>query len=92
MIDLFGNPITNLDFELNRKTLIRKVLGPLNYRECEEDWRRCGTCAKHVVRRGRYHKCKLLGTSFSAATDIRVYHVCDAWERPEEGVQLELEP
>lgn len=93
MTDLFGNPMTDADFAPTPKTMLQRVLGPLHYRPCDEEWRRCGTCRKHVERKATnvYHKCLLLGTSYSMSTDIRVYHVCDAWEKPEEAKQLEIE-
>lgn len=43
----------------------------------------CGTC-KYIIPKDyhdkRYYKCKLMGMSYSEATDIRKSCVCDLWE------------
>lgn len=82
MSDLFGNPLTMKDWEEKPKTIIRRKLGPLNYRPCESPGKCCRTCMNcHVHEYGkRYYKCALVGCSASMATDIRVRHVCDRWE------------
>jgi hypothetical protein len=82
MSDLFGAPYVVTD---PPRTLKRRVLGKYRYRKRENRAVCCGTCANHFVHlRGRaYQKCRLLGDSRCAATDIRMRNVCDAWKEPE---------
>lgn len=84
MIDLFGNEVTKEYTGRHQKTLIAKKLGPLHYRKSEDKAVRCKTCSNLLDCRG-YYKCRLLGSTMSPATDIRVGHVCDAWKKEDEG-------
>lgn len=84
MTDLFGHTYTEEDLAPKPKTLIRTVLGGLNYRRATGT-ARCKNCANSIHVGApewtrRYWKCRLVGCSASAATDIRANNVCDAWE------------
>lgn len=86
MSDLFGNPMAPSDWEDKPRTMIRRILGPYNYRPSADPGRRCATCSNHFVKTHskRYHKCALLRCSSSIATDIRARNVCDRWEAADE--------
>jgi len=83
VISLFGDEIPEVD---PSRTLIRKRLGPYNYRPRFDVARCCGTCSHHFMRKANktYHKCELLGDSAAPSTDIRVRWVCDAWHQDRE--------
>jgi hypothetical protein len=83
MTDLFGEEVGKEYTGRHPHTLIEKKLGPLHYRKSEDKEKRCKTCVNLFSCRG-YYKCKLLGTSMSPATDIRVGHICDAWKKEDE--------
>ena len=88
MTDLFGNTITEKDFEPLPKTMIQKTLGKWHYRKAETKERRCATCANCFLKAGhakRYYKCRYVGCTASPASDIRAGHVCDAWAKSEEA-------
>jgi len=58
------------------------------YRKTKGD-RRCGTCRNLTEEGGNtanYFKCKLMGISSSAATDIRKSYVCNLWKGGERGI------
>ena len=82
MEDLFGNTISEKDFEPVRKTLKKTVLK--HYQKSEDKTRRCKTCVS--IRKCEYHaktyyKCFILGHSHGSATDIRLSYVCDFFKR-----------
>jgi len=55
-----------------------------NYHKSPSKDMRCGTCRhlKTYHYHGKYyHKCKLIGESSSAATDIRLSYVCNMWNK-----------
>lgn len=82
MIDLFGKEVADEDPGPPRETLIKKNLGPYNYRPREETMKCCITCAHSLVitYSKSYYKCEILGLSHSVSTDIKAKHVCDKWE------------
>jgi hypothetical protein len=88
MTDLFGNEAPTKEYTgRHQHTILAKRLGPLHYRKAQDRSVRCATCAHHFLRCGHqriYHKCDLVGCSFSSATDIRAGHVCNAWRKGEE--------
>jgi hypothetical protein len=81
MKDLFGNECTEKDFEPRPKTMIERGLRRYRYRKRESDEKCCKTCMRHIKRNDRFYKCELVGCTMSAASDIRAFNVCDAWER-----------
>ncbi|MCK5614008.1 hypothetical protein KAR91_69740 [Candidatus Pacearchaeota archaeon] len=81
MKDLFGNNITEKDFEPVRKTLKKTVLK--HYRKSEGKAERCKTCVnirKCEYNAKTYYKCFILGHSHGPATDIRLSYVCDFYK------------
>jgi hypothetical protein len=80
MTDLFGSPMADADFSPKPKPRLLAVLP--HYRKAESKDRRCGTCARCQMWEGsrRWYKCDLVG-GHSERTDVRVGHVCDAWEK-----------
>ena len=82
MIDLFGEEVEapRRKSRLSKYQLFKMAN---NYRESDDDRRKCGFCVFHRSCRYHdkiYHKCELIGDSNSSATDIRVGHVCDKFE------------
>jgi len=60
------------------------------YRKSNSKDIRCATCDNHSSHRyhGKfYHKCRLIGSSSSSATDIRLSYVCRSYVR--NGVRLQ---
>lgn len=58
-----------------------KVLN--KYRPSDDKAVRCRNCVNLIGMGGHsktYYKCKLMGTSMSIATDIRVNHVCEQFK------------
>jgi hypothetical protein len=53
-----------------------------NYRKSDKNGQKCKNC-KHLTgfihNEIRYYKCRLIGKSSSAATDIRLSNVCDRY-------------
>lgn len=83
MVDLFGDTIDESAPRFS--ATIRRELGPYNYRPRVKKEECCKTCAHCIVKEWskRYYKCEFVGCSNCEATDIRAYHVCDAWEKEE---------
>lgn len=63
-------------------TFIREWERISNYRKAEGK-EKCGNC-KHICgfkQSKKWYKCLLWGTDGGPATDIKVNHVCDRWEK-----------
>lgn len=59
-----------------------KVLN--RYRQSDDNVARCKNCVNLIGIGGHsknYYKCKLMGTSMSEASDIRLNHVCEQFKR-----------
>ena len=55
-----------------------------HYRLAESKSERCKNCVNLIGVSGNtknYYKCKLMGTSMSEASDIRLNHVCEQFKR-----------
>lgn len=81
VINLFGETV---DYPQPRQRGYKGIKQSLGYRKSNDKIRRCKNC-KHL-RGFRYHdknyyKCALIGYSHSEATDIRLNHVCNAFEK-----------
>lgn len=83
MKSLFGNEIADTDKKPGSVYQSFKAFN--RYRKSENKEQRCKVCrflaCNEMRSTRRYYKCKLMGCSCSAATDIRVGHVCDKFER-----------
>ena len=82
MRDLWGNDIPDIEPHTN-ESCYQRFKRRFNYQKSDDKNKRCKNCGNHINKpyhNGKYHKCKLIGSSCSTATDIRVGHVCDKWE------------
>lgn len=84
--NLFGGetPITEPKRNESRFQRFRRIY---NYRK-GENGKQCRKCRHHILKQHhgrRYHKCRMMGLSFSEATDIRALGMCDllAEQRPD---------
>jgi hypothetical protein len=89
MLDLFGVEITEEEYLSNpapkpHESDYQKFKRVNNYRKAIIPDERCACCTSHlsgVYHNKIYHKCSLIGLSHSEATDIRVNHVCNCFEK-----------
>lgn len=85
--DLFGGETEMTKEPMAKETILEKWAKATNYRRAKKGENQCGDC-KHIkgFRQSRtWYKCLRLGITGSAATDIRVGHVCDKWEPKEQS-------
>lgn len=81
--DLFGGDTEMVPKKASRETIQDMWVRVAHYRIELDNPNCCGNCKHHVIPGGTanvYHKCKKLGVTGSAATDIRLKKVCDFWE------------
>lgn len=87
-INLFGDEQEyneKVKFERRNKSKIQKFKNTHHYEDAREPkYRSCKLC-KHRIsghyHNKIYHKCELIGFSYSAATDIRLKKVCGLFMR-----------
>lgn len=83
MKDLFGEEVAEFEPRKGTSPYIQ-FKGWYNYRLSDSKDVRCKNC-EHLLRQHhhdkKYKKCVLMGVSRSSATDIKVGHVCDKWQK-----------
>jgi hypothetical protein len=73
------------EFDIEKKPLspYQKTKQQNNYRKSIDKNVSCKTCIYKLEshHNGKtYYKCKIIGESFSSATDIRLKNVCNRWK------------
>lgn len=79
MLDLFGN---DTPYPTGRQSFSDKK-AYMKYRKSDDPNRKCKFC-KHLVKKSYskvYYNCDLISLGNSEASDIRVNHVCDHFEK-----------
>lgn len=91
-VDLFGRPLARAEYSTTGPYGQRKL--QMGYHRAEKGaTERCGTCINHVKKQfaNCYHKCRIIGCSSSASTDIRVGFVCRHW-KGKNAPEIQTEP
>ncbi len=84
MKDLFGYEVDELPKDKGRASKYQIWRNINYYRRAEDKEMSCETCKNRATRhpnKRQYHKCILIGMSFSSATDIRLRDICNRWEK-----------
>lgn len=86
MKSLFGYEIPDVDPVKTEESSYQRWKRQNYYHKADKGGYRCKNC-KHICKvemANTYYKCRLLGVSGSAATDICVGHVCNLFEERSE--------
>lgn len=80
MLDLFGIEVDDYQKKPRVLGIYQQFKHDNQYRETKSRTEKCGLCKycfSRAPHKATYYKCELLGESMSAASDIRLSHVCN---------------
>jgi hypothetical protein len=82
MLNLFGEEQKEPDFKRHKLSVYQQAKSDMCYRKAYNS-DSCKTCNNLVIKEydKRYYKCRLIGDSNCAATDITLKSYCDKWEK-----------